>query len=130
MNMIVRVPGPITIGKGVIRDRMLEKIACAIEQHGMKNLGGFDRIEDLTGKAVAELPIGEGTIFALIAGVLAEVAHIITDGTVGGVMEALGYERESDEAAAMAHEIGCRCHGLYISTMMAAARVRNLKGTI
>jgi len=128
MNMMPRnVPVPATIGTGERRNKMLEKIAVALNKHDMRNLGGFDRLEDRIGKAVAEISIGTNSVFSLIAEKLQMEAGIATDGTVGGVMEALGYDRYSDEAAKQAHEIGCHCHGNFISPGIAAQRIRNLK---
>lgn len=125
MNMMVRETlVPVNTGEEELNAR-LEMIAQAIERHDLKNLGGIERIEHLHAAAVDELPIA-GTIFASINEVLGQL-NIATDETVGGVMKELGFARESDEAAMAAHEIGCYCHGEYISPPMAAQRIRNLK---
>lgn len=110
------------------RKAFIEALASAIEGHGVKNLGGIERIEDMRQEDVAELPIA-GTVFDVIA-TEARLLGKTVDNTVGGVMEVLGFERGSAFAADQAHEIGCYCHGEFISSIMAAGRVRNLVNVI
>ena len=109
---------------GISRDDMIRYLADVVGRLHMKNLGGIQRIEGWTKEKVADLPVAE-TVFEIMAQQL-EIMGIYTDGTVGGVMEALGYVRGSQEAKNVAHEIGCDCHGEFISPLMASQRILNL----
>lgn len=108
------------------RDELLRLIAADIAAHPMRNLGGIDRIEERPQEEVDHLPV-YGTVFEVIADSLMGLG-VPTDYTVGGVMEALGFDRMSVAAHHYAHEIGCGCHGEYISPLIAAPRVLNLIG--
>ena len=115
---------PVAVKSTLTKAELREKVAQAIERHDFKNLGGIDRIESLRGKDVDQLPI-EGTVFAVIADELMSFG-LPTDQTVGGVMEALGMKRGSTLAIEQTHEIGCSCHGEFISPLIAGERIRNL----
>lgn len=106
------------------RDELLKLIASDIAAHPMRNLGGIDRIEHRPQEEVDHLPVA-GTVFETIADSLKDVG-IETDRTVGGVMEVLGHPRMSLSAHHYAHEIGCGCHGPFISPSIASQRVLNL----
>ncbi len=106
------------------RDELLKLIASDIAALPMNNLGGIDRIEHRPQEEVDHLPVA-GTVFETIANSLKDVG-IATDQTVGGVMDALGFPRMSQSAHHYAHEIGCGCHGAFISPAIAAQRVLNL----
>lgn len=108
----------------VNREQLIRAVAMAVMGHSMKDLGGIDRIEDLYFKDVAELPAA-GTVFATIAEEL-QTCGVETDGTVGSVMKAFGFEYGSRKAADAAHEIGCHCHGEFISPSIASERILNL----
>jgi hypothetical protein len=110
--------------KELSRKELLGIIAADIATHSMRNLGGIDRIEHRPQEEVDHLPVA-GTVFETIAGSLKQIG-VDTDNTVGGVMEALGFPRMSVEAHHYAHEIGCGCHGEFISPAIASQRVLNL----
>lgn len=104
---------------------LIKAVACAVKIHSMNNLGGIDKIEELKHAEVDDLPI-TGTVFAVMAD-KARVLGIEVDDTVGGVITALyGLERGSALVREYAHEIGCNCHGDYISPDIAAARILNV----
>jgi hypothetical protein len=108
------------------RDELLKLIASDIATHSMRNLGGIDRIEHRPDAEIDALPV-DATVFGVIADSLTGLG-IETDRTVGGVMEALGFTRLSESAHHYAHEIGCGCHGEFISPSIASQRILNLIG--
>lgn len=117
--------GSVAVTKqGLPRNQLIRIVAAAVASHNMRNLGGIDRIEDLPLKEVDELPVA-GTLFEVVSNEL-QVCGIETDGTVGAVMEALGFKRGSAQAAHYAHEIGCHCHGQFISPSIGSQRILNL----
>ena len=120
----VREAAKHTEGAGLPKEELLKLIASDIAALPMNNLGGIDRIEHRPQEEVDQLPVA-GTVFETIADSLKDVG-IETDRTVGGVMEALGFPRMSLSAHHYAHEIGCGCHGPFISPAIASQRVLNL----
>jgi hypothetical protein len=107
------------------RQALIEAIASAVKSHGLKNLGGMDKIEDYGTQEAAELPI-DNTVFEVMAQ-RARMLGVEVDNTVGGVMHAVyGIDRDSALVRDYAHEIGCHCKGEYISPDVAASRILNV----
>jgi len=104
---------------------LLKLVAEHVGSHPMGNLGGIDLIEHRPLHEVDKLDVGKETVFSVMADQL-EMLGVATDRTVGGVMEKLGFPRSSFEAREAAHEIGCTCHGPYISPHIASQRILNL----
>lgn len=102
-----------------------ELVATALEKRDMRNLVGTARVEFMRPKAVAALPAPENHVIGFI-GAVAKETGFEHDGTFGGVLEFFGLPRGSKEAQDVAHELCCECHGPFVSTIMAAGRVRNI----
>ena len=123
MNMMARSAETVVDNK-VTLSVLIREVAAAVARHPMNNLGGIERIEELHSKDVADLPIA-GTLFEIIAQQQRLLGKTVDD-TVGGVMEAFGLERYSDTAAYWAHEVGCNCHGPFVSPDAVSARILNM----
>lgn len=115
--------------KKLTRKQLLMSVADAVTALSMRNLGGIDQIESIPAGNVATLPI-----FNTVFGVIAEKARILgveVGDTVGSVMQTVfGLKIGSIEAADQAHEVGCACHGNFISPLMASERIRNFANKV
>ena len=123
---LVGLPVAISLAPGTSRNDIIESIAQKIERLPMRGLGGIEAIEGLHFNELGQHDIA-GTVFAVISQELAD-RGIEQDGTLGSVMEGLGFDRKDEDTLSnAAHELGCYCHGEFISPQIAADRLRNLK---
>lgn len=119
----------------------LDRIITALRAHGHETTVGIERIEYKDPKDVLSSPVA-GTVFQWVEDALREQGVQVKQATVGGVMSAMGANRnlfgpnrfKSDEDAQirMAHIIGCHCHSAAadISGYDAAARLSIKRETV
>jgi hypothetical protein len=103
---------------------ILKAVALAVQGHSFKNLGGIDQIEDMPREQADVFPV-KGTVFEVMAEELKNL-NIETDGTVGDVVfKTFGFARGTEENHDCAHDVGCNCHGHFISPRLASERILN-----
>jgi hypothetical protein len=103
---------------------LLYAVAEDVSKHDFKNLGGIDRIEYRPAGEAATLP-SIGTVFEVMDESLRAHGRN-TDGTAGDIIEKLlGFPKNTTENDEAIHEIGCNCHGEFISPKLASQRILN-----
>ncbi len=124
----LRMFSEITGGKGTGLSLQQKKdlVATALERRDMRDLRGHPLIEFMEPADVATLVAEPNTVLGFVGDVVKEAGYT-HDGTFGSILLFFGLPIGSDEAADVAHELCCECHGEFVSTLMAAGRVRNIK---
>jgi hypothetical protein len=115
-------------GKGtkLSLDEKKALVAHFLEHREMCNLRGHPQIEFMEPADVAAVVAEPDTVMGFIGDVVTKEAGHVHDGTFGSILSFFGLPVGSAEAAEVAHELCCECHGKFVSTIMAAGRVMNI----
>lgn len=99
------------------RITFFDMAACHFEEMATSIFTAAEGLEFLSLEAFEKEKLGQATIFTTIES-LAQTHGLQTDGTFGGLTEAIGLDQQD------AHQIGCACNGPEVIGSEIAKRLR------